>query len=263
MKLELLLQVIIPLTFLAIWALTSLLNRDAQPLPPRPGAGRVPGPGAARGMANGGFSPSGRPEPTSPARAPTSPRPASSIPDRNPPPRWSSTPVQGRPGSAAGRIGDDGIVIIESETRPTQGSSSFSPAAASSSRAARGTAPAARKAATRARSAPAPALKPIESERPRALTGLVGQSLSHKRSKPLDTTPLATQIAPISATPLNSAIPSIAPVANRAAAAPVDPPLSIDELRAMLASPKRLREVAMLGELLQPPVSLRGPRRPH
>jgi len=29
-------QFIVPLTFLAIWALTSLLNRDAQPLPPRP-----------------------------------------------------------------------------------------------------------------------------------------------------------------------------------------------------------------------------------
>ena len=54
MRLEFLLQFIVPLTFLAIWALTSLLNRDAQPLPPRPGAGRGPGMGPARGGPGGG-----------------------------------------------------------------------------------------------------------------------------------------------------------------------------------------------------------------
>ena len=37
MRFEILIQFIVPLMFLAIWALTSLLNRDAQPLPPRPG----------------------------------------------------------------------------------------------------------------------------------------------------------------------------------------------------------------------------------
>jgi len=36
-------QFLVPLTFLAIWALTSLFNRDAQPLPPR--TARPPGPG--------------------------------------------------------------------------------------------------------------------------------------------------------------------------------------------------------------------------
>ncbi len=46
MRFEILIQFIVPLTFLAIWALTSLLNRDAQPLPPRPG--RPPGPGGVR-----------------------------------------------------------------------------------------------------------------------------------------------------------------------------------------------------------------------
>ncbi len=35
MRFEILIQFIVPLMFLAIWALTSLLNRDAQPLPPR------------------------------------------------------------------------------------------------------------------------------------------------------------------------------------------------------------------------------------
>src|SRR5262249_37789374 len=46
MRLEILIQFIVPLTFLAIWALTSILNRDAQPLPPRPG--RPVGPGGQR-----------------------------------------------------------------------------------------------------------------------------------------------------------------------------------------------------------------------
>ena len=45
MKLEILFQFVVPLMFLAIWALTSLLNRDTQPLPQRPtrpGRGLVP-----------------------------------------------------------------------------------------------------------------------------------------------------------------------------------------------------------------------------
>jgi hypothetical protein len=101
----------------------------------------------------------------------------------------------------------------------------------------------------------------MESERPRALTGLVGQSLSQKKARPLDTAPLSSQIAPISSSLLTSASQTPAPEVARTAAKPDEPSLSINELRAMLASPKRLREVALLGELLQPPVSLRAPRR--
>jgi len=257
MRLEFLLQFIVPLTFLAIWALTSLLNRDAQPLPPRPGAGRGPGSGPARGGVGGGFAPSTRGDLT---RSASPARPAPMVADRTAPARWSSATAQGRPASIPMRSVDDGIVIIESETRAGQGSS-FSPsAAASGARAARGTSPSARKAAVRARSTPAP-IKPIEPERLRALTGLIGQSLAPKRGKPLDIAPLSTPIAPISSAPLTSASQTPAPEVARTAARADDPSLSIDELRAMLASPKRVREVALLGELLQPPVSLRGPRR--
>ena len=39
------------------------------------------------------------------------------------------------------------------------------------------------------------------------------------------------------------------------------PALTSGELRAMLASPTKLREVALLTELLQPPLALRPPRR--
>ncbi len=263
MRLEFLLQFIVPLTFLAIWALTSLLNRDAQPLPQRPGAGRVPGPGPARGGVGGGFGPSAREGLSGPARPSAAVRPASSVVDRSAPARWSSASVQGRPAAGPARAVDEGIVIIDSETRSAQGSSSFSPSAAASSRAARGTTPAARRAASRARSTPATPIKPIESERPRALTGLVGQSLSQRRAKPLEMTPLSTPMAPISSSPLTASSPTPAAEVARTAARPDIPSLSIDELRAMLASPKRLREVALLGELLQPPVSMRAPRRPR
>lgn len=43
-------QFLVPLTFLAIWALTSLFNREAQPLPPR--SGRAPGPNGPRPTAD-------------------------------------------------------------------------------------------------------------------------------------------------------------------------------------------------------------------
>ena len=111
-----------------------------------------------------------------------------------------------------------------------------------------------------ARAAP---IKPIESERPRALTGLVGQSLAQRKARPLDIAPLSAPMAPISSTPLTASSPTPAAEVARTAARPDTPSLSIDELRALLASPKRLREVALLGELLQPPVSLRPPRRPR
>jgi hypothetical protein len=263
MKLELLLQFIVPLTFLAIWALTSLLNRDAQPLPQRPGAGRLPGPGPARTGVGGGLSTASREALSGPTRYTPAARPASSVADRTAPARWSSPTAQGRPAAGLPRTVDEGIVILDSETRSAQASSSFSPSAAASGRTARGTSPAARRTASRARPAPATPIKPFESERPRILTGLVGQSLAQKKAKPLDLTPLSTPIAPITSAPLTTASPTPAPEVARTAATPDEPSLSIDQLGAMLASPKRLREVALLGELLQPPVSLRAPRRPR
>ena len=110
MRLEFLLQFIVPLTFLAIWALTSLLNRDAQPLPPRPGAGRMPGPGPGsgsgpnRGGAGGGFTPSARGELARTGSPMSQGRPSPPGVDRTAPARWSSATVQGgRPGSLPAR----------------------------------------------------------------------------------------------------------------------------------------------------------------
>jgi hypothetical protein len=260
MKLEFLLQFIIPFTFLAIWALTSLLNRDAQPLPPRPGAGRGPGNGPSRTGAGGGFSPSSRADLTGAGRTTAVSRPAATPAERPIPARWSTAPVQGRTESGPSRgsgVPDDGIVILESQNRSPQ-TSSFSPSSAASSRSAsRGSSPATRRAASRGRSATAPSIKPMEPERPRALTGLVGQSMAQKRAKPLELTPLSTPMSPLSS-PLSQA--SAAEPARDTARTPT-PTLSSGALRAMLASPTKLREVALLGELLQPPVALRGRRR--
>jgi hypothetical protein len=259
MRLEFLLQFIVPLTFLAIWALTSLLNRDAQPLPPRPGTGRAPGPGQARSPVGGGFSSSARAELSGAVRSAAAGRPAPSMADRDAPARWSAAKLEGRPGAGAPRAGDEGIVIIESKSRPAQ-SASFSPSsAASSPRVSRGTSPAARRATPRTRATPASSIKPIESERPRALTGLVGQSLAQKATKPLDITPLSTAMASI-VPPLTQA--SAAEPARDTARTPI-PVLSSAALGTMLASPTKVREAALLAELLQPPVALRGRRRLH
>src|SRR3954454_21720661 len=91
MKIDQLFQFIVPLTFLAIWALTSLLNREAQPLPPRAGRPKPPN-------GTGGSSSSFRSE----------------ILDRDASGRWTSGTPARRP---TGRP-DDEIMIIEETRRP-------------------------------------------------------------------------------------------------------------------------------------------------
>ena len=83
MRFENIFQFIVPLTFFAIWALTSLFNREAQPLPPR--SGRPLGP-------NG-------PRPT-PSASPDALRPVESGADRSqrdPTMRWSKPSAPDRP----------------------------------------------------------------------------------------------------------------------------------------------------------------------
>jgi hypothetical protein len=100
----------------------------------------------------------------------------------------------------------------------------------------------------------------MEPERPRALTGLVNQSLAQKKNRPLEIAPLATPIAPIGGVPLSQS--TAPPVGVLPASGAPRAALSSSDLRAMLASRTKLREVAFLTELLQPPLALRRPRRP-
>ncbi len=259
MKAELLLQFIVPLTFLAIWALTSLLNRDAQPLPPRPGRAPGAGGGPRPGM---GIPPAGRGEAAGPPRSVGASRPAPSPVERQAPVRWAGPPAQGRP-LGTGRAGgpDDGIVILESENRTSAGStSSFSPSSSASTRSAR--AATSRRATPRGRAPQAAAPKSSESERPRLLTGLVSQPLGPKKGRTLEIVPLSTPISPINS-PLTQVSQQTIPDMPHATTNKPIPTLTSSDLHSMLASPARLREIALLGELLQPPVALRGPRRPR
>jgi hypothetical protein len=99
----------------------------------------------------------------------------------------------------------------------------------------------------------------METERPRALTGLVGQALSQKKSRPLEIAPLSTPIVPISSSPLTQT--SVGAALEHPGSHQLQTALSSADLRVMLASPTKLREVALLTELLQPPLALRPHRR--
>ncbi|HZW33541.1 MAG TPA: hypothetical protein VFF52_22670, partial [Isosphaeraceae bacterium] len=79
-----------------------------------------------------------------------------------------------------------------------------------------------------------------------------------KKAQPLEIAPLASPLRPLSA-PLTKT--SVGPPLEQPGSYPVPPALTSTELRTMLASPTKLREVALLTELLQPPVALRPPRR--
>ncbi len=114
MRFEILIQFIVPLMFLAIWALTSLLNRDAQPLPPRPT--RPPGPGGPRPLSRV----PGQPEPRASAMASPPQKPAAtSLAGQQSMWTGASSPPS-RPDRAPGRPPlrslDDAIVYIENDT---------------------------------------------------------------------------------------------------------------------------------------------------
>ena len=255
MKIELLLNFIVPLMFLAIWALTSLLNRDSQPLPPRPG--RLPSSGGSRPSS---VSPvATQAELSAGSRYPASSQPAAPIGRGYTEPRSSGIGAQGRPG-VAGKSGrsDEGIVILESENRTL--SPSFSPSTAAGNRSSRTTP--ARRGTSRGRVSQPTPIKTTEPERPRLLAGLTSQDLLSNKSRPLQITPLANPIAPIGTpTPQVSQGTTLdLPYRTSTKSQPV---LSSDDLRDMLASPGKLREIALLGELLQKPVALRAPRHPR
>ncbi len=81
-----------------------------------------------------------------------------------------------------------------------------------------------------------------------------------KQGKPLSITPLTSQFVPI-ASPLSSASHSM--LAETSTGRPAQPSMTAEQVRSLIATPGKLREVALLGELLQPPVALRPTRRPH
>jgi hypothetical protein len=84
--------------------------------------------------------------------------------------------------------------------------------------------------------------------------------MAQKRNRPLEITPLGAPMAPI-----------LSPLTQVSAGARIEHPGSRDSppaftsesLRTMLANSIKLREVALLTELLQPPMALRRRRHHH
>ncbi len=259
MRFDILIQCIVPLMFLAIWALTSLLNRDAQPLPPRPG--RPPGPGGPRPLNRL----PGQPEPRSSGPGSPMQKPASSAltepqtmwPGGTAAPTARERAMQRPPLKSR----DDAIVYIENDPArrgtPRPAPSPGSTAAASSgARLPRGTQQ--RKGTRRAGTPGSPTSQATPEPRThRALSDQVNQSMALQRNKPLEITPLFTSLAPLSL-PLTQA--SVAPEVQQERGTADKVTLSGLDIRKMLSSPDKLREFALLTEVLQPPVSLR-PRR--
>jgi hypothetical protein len=239
------LQFVVLLAIMALWALTSLLSREAQPLPPRRPRGGLPdGPRPA--------PPGGRGDAPAPARTFVNPdRMSPPPPDRKAPARWSEASPAARP--APGRVmgADDGILILESDNRAARSIAGGAvPAAGAGSR--RGS-PARRGTRGRPPAGVSPP-KQVEPGKPRALTTLVTQSMAQKRNKRLEIAPLAMVNSPLSQLSAGAQI-------EHPGSPDTAPAFTGESLRTMFASTSKLREVALLTELLQPPIALRRTRR--
>jgi hypothetical protein len=237
-------QFIVPLAFLAIWALTALLNRAAEALPPRPTGGTsdglMRGPGAAA-----------RATVTGPRRYLGVAERLADSADLTPGSRWSNGGL-GERGSADRRaMSDERVMILDNASRGTGGVSGHSAAA---SRAAR-TQP--NKRGGRKSSAAPPAPRPAETAKPRALSGLVNRPLAEGKARPLEIAPLATPLVSMSPTLSQSISSSVTAAAPRSESTPA---ATTSVIRARLAAAGQLREIAILSEILQPPVSVRRHR---
>lgn len=221
MRIDALYPYIVPLTFLAIWALTSLFNREAQPLPPRPGRPLGP-PGP---MPSGGsFAPRGQePRPEFPLRGSQTARP-------RPP---ASTGVRG------GLNDKDDVLIISAE--PRRPSSPRTPAAGQR----RGGKP---------RPVSSAGLQRVEAPQGRTLTETLEGSAPGPIGQPERLSPLTLPPSPLSAP---STLEGTSITDGRSAPSR---PLSGDEIRKLLRTPQRLRETIILTAVLGPPLAARrGP----
>jgi hypothetical protein len=248
-------QILISLGILALWALTSLLSRDAQPLPARPmrerpddrnrrspsvAATRINPPGAELGAR----SADRKVGPTFETRLLS---------------RAGETSVSPRYGAAGARPTGDEIRVLESRLQSARPlSSSAGVTGSDASILSSGSRGAARR-GSRSRTSQSPGTgKPTEPERPRALSAQIHKSLAQTVSRPLEITPLES--------PLESLSSSFAPLEGRGAAELARGPRSASGLDAktvskLLGSPEKLREVALLTEVLRPPLALRQRRR--
>jgi hypothetical protein len=247
-------QFIVLMTIMAIWALTSLLSREAQPLPPRPTRG--PNPDGSRAK-----EPLARRDMSGPARYLSTSQGLSSTATERRAPALRGIEGQGvastRMTSARPLSTEEGIVILDSDTRGTRAPQALTPLPGSTAgRSARG---ATGRRGGRGRTASTSGSpRSREPGKPRALTSLVTQSMADTKARPLEITPLSGPLAPLSA-PLTqqTAAATVLPAGSNNA----PPAFDSSQLRAMFGKPNKLREMAVLTEVLGRPVALRGSAR--
>lgn len=280
---ELLIQFIVPLTFLAIWALTSILNRDGQPLPQRPQRPLGPRPDPAEEArrrreraraaaerswegAGEGPPPAGPPRPEPPRRPSPPPVPVDDLaafsggrqrPGRPAPPRQ---PVPAGFDGAGVYVKPDEVIFLDPATgrqlmsAPIEGGrpeAPFKPPAP----------PRQRKSSRRRASTAESGRTPPESEPRRALSDHVGRAMDLKRNQSLELKPLAPKLEGLT-TNLSETISLKDHQALTPESAPSSPIFDARAIQDMFGEREKLREIAVLSEVLRPPVSLRrGPGR--
>ncbi len=227
MRLESFLQIIVPLTFLAIWALTSLFNREAQPLPPR--SNRMP--------------PNGPPGAKPPGQRPAERRPDPVL--RDPASRWQASSPQTRPNTKRpGGMNDADIVILETEIRRTPTPPPPRPGAGMSPK--RGSRP-------RGATAPIPPTKRSpEPPPPRALSASMAQENS-SISRAVEVSPLGRLKSSLSVPEAHD----LTKVEKTEGIKSVQSILAGEEGSSQPISLNKLREAIILNELLAPPLALR------
>jgi hypothetical protein len=237
MRAEHLYEFIVPFIFIMIWAVTWILNREAQTLPPRSPVREPDDPSRANRAGGGG-----------PGRDVRDPRGAIT------PVRTGRTPPS-RGERAVGRVTvlGPGDTIIFTESDLGNQAAAFESLASGqrparrpqNRRPSRAKGQAADK--PRARATPAT---------PRELTQEISSSMASLKGKPLTLTPLDLPLSPLSSFSLtsstNTPVSAIAPTAGPSGTAP-----GLSDFRAALADPTRLRAIFVWNELVQPPLALR------
>jgi hypothetical protein len=220
-------QFIVPLTFLAIWALTSLFNREAPPLPQRMGRPQPPGgPGGAILR--------------------------SEALNRDPSLRWvppatADRSVVRRP---TGRPDDDILIIEESRRSATQ-----SPANAAGTRPGAG---AGTRRGSRSRPPAPPAPKRSEPAASRPLGGaLTSSDAMTPMARHLDLNPLNLPASPLLASDPKDLARTVSEPTRQA----TRPALVWDDYKLLVSTPSKLREAILVSEILQPPLSVRRRRQ--
>lgn len=276
---ELLIQFIVPLTFLAIWALTSILNRDGQPLPQRPQRPGGPRPdpaaeearrrrekaraAAERSWEGVGEGPSSvappRPEPRRPSPPPVPvddlaafsggrPRPGRPAPPRQPVPAgFDGAGVYVKPDEVVFLDPATGRRLMSAPVDRGRPEEPFKPP----------TPPRQRKSSRRRASADE-SDRSAESETRRALSDHVGRAMDLKRNQSLELKPLAPKLEGLT-TNLSESIS----LKDHQALTPDSAPSPIFDAHAikdMFNEREKLRQIAVLSEVLRPPVSLRRAR---